>query len=748
MSALFFVLAAFGFGFVIFIHELGHFLFAKWAGVKVEVFSIGFGPRLITRKIGETEYSLSLLPLGGYVKMTGQEDMPEDATNPATAATARDPRSFLNATPSWKALILLGGVLFNFISSYALMLALALYGLPVLRPVVGEVQPEIIGFDGKAHLSPAAEMGLRPGDRVLTLNGEKVRSFDDLATGAIVAGRRPVVLTVQRAGIADPLTLPVNGTVSAIYDGRLGRPVLGFQPAYSNRAIDVLALLPPGSAPAEGLAVKPGERLISVDGNLLPTDITGQEIIERLTPYFGKSVALGVVGHDGVAREAKQIWAGEAGGGATSLGLPVQIGSLTPNGAAAQAGLQVGDTILSIDGTAVCGSEHFYALVRSAMARDGRCTLELLRSATTPAGNQSNAPESVTALLSGTEIAGRARIGVGVSTQTRGRLLTVTPALDGKPSALADGNVLPGDTLVSFTQDQPSHATIRVARGGVLTTVACSAAGREIAVKSRDAGRFGKLFGDVGEVALAERLAGATVVATSDPDGQPTGSPAPGLLLVKSAAGGDMTVDLRPLGADGMALLAGVKPGDQIIGLSPVGSTAEWRLLRGAEGAVREVILNARRCGSPLMFNIEMEPYRLSGPTEIFAIANKATHDMVWRSLQFIPRFFRSADNGGVDANKHLQGPIGIFDTLRTQAQDFGIDSFLKLVALIGLNLVLVNLLPIPITDGGQLVFLAIETAIGRPLPAIVRTIGAYIGLAMVVAMMLFVTTLDISRRI
>ena len=748
MSALFFVLAAFGFGFVIFIHELGHFLFAKWAGVKVEVFSIGFGPRLFTRKIGETEYSLSLLPLGGYVKMTGQEDMPEDAANPATAATARDPRSFLNATPSWKALILLGGVLFNFLSSYALMLCLAFYGLPVLRPVVGEVQPEIIGFDGKAHVSPAAEMGLRPGDRVLTLNGEQVRSFEDLASGAIVAGRRPVVLTVQRAGIADPLTLPVNGTVSAIYDGRLGRPVLGFEPAHSTRAIDVVALLPPGSAPAEGLAVKPGERLISIAGQLLPADITGQEIIERLTPHFGKSVVLGVVGRDGVAHESKQIWAGETGGAATSLGLPVQIGSLTPGGAAAQAGLQVGDTILSIDGMAVSGSEHFYALVRTAMDRDGRCTLELLRPVNTPASNPASGPQLVTALLTGSEIAGRARIGVGVSTQTRGRLLTVTPALDDKPSALSESGVLPGDTIVSFTQEQPGHATIRVARGGALESVPCSPAGRDLAAKSRDSGRFGKLFGDVGEIALAERLAGATVVANNDPDGQPTGSPAPGLLLVKTAGGSDLSVDLRPLGADGTALLSAVKPGDQIIGLIPNAVAAEWRLLRGADGAVRDVVLNARRCGSPLMFDIEMEPYRMSGPTEAFAIANKATHDMVWRSLQFIPRFFRSADNGGVDANKHLQGPIGIFDTLRTQAQHFGLDSFLKLVALIGLNLVLVNLLPIPITDGGQLVFLAIETAIGKPLPPLVRTIGAYIGLALVVAMMLFVTTLDISRRI
>src|SRR3954471_13203932 len=81
----YFVLAALGFGFVIFIHELGHFLFAKWAGVKVEVFSIGFGPKLLRRTIGETEYALSLLPFGGYVKMLGQDDNPAAAQDEGDA---------------------------------------------------------------------------------------------------------------------------------------------------------------------------------------------------------------------------------------------------------------------------------------------------------------------------------------------------------------------------------------------------------------------------------------------------------------------------------------------------------------------------------------------------------------------------------------------------------------------------------------------------------------------------------------
>lgn len=745
MSALFFVLAALGFGFVIFIHELGHFLFAKWAGVRVEVFSIGFGPRLLTKRIGETEYSISLLPLGGYVRMTGQEDMPEDAANPATAATARDPRSFLNATPWWKALILLGGVLFNFISSYALMLGLATYGLPVLRPVVGDVQTEIIGADGKPHTSPAAEIGLHPGDRILTINGEKVRSFEDLVTGAMIAGRKPIVLSVQRPGITEPLTLPTSGTVSAVYDGRLGRPVLGFEPAYSDRAIDVVPLLPAGSVDTP--VIKPGERVVAIAGQALPEGVTGQAILERLNPHYGTTVALSVTARDGTTREVSQLWAGSAGGAAASLGFPVIITALTPGGPAAQAGLKAGDTLVTIDGAELTGPEHFYALVRTAMERDGHCTVEFLRDAADPA----EPTQRLTALLTGSEIAGRARIGIATTTQTRGRLLTVAPALDGKPSALNAAKVEAGDTILSFTsftKDQPLTATIQVAHGGKRVLVPCSTAGRNLAAAGRDVGRFAKWFGDQGEASLAEQLAGATVVANADPDGHPSGSPAPGLLLVKTVGGSDLTVDLRPLAADGIALLAAVKPGDRIVALQPRGDAADWELLRDADGPVRTLTLNARRSGSPLMFDIEKEAYHLSGPGEAFAIANHATNAMVWRSLQFIPRFFRSAENGGVDANKHLQGPIGIFDTLRTQAEHFGLDSFFQLMAMIGLNLVLVNLLPIPVTDGGQLVFLAIETAMGRPLPPLVRTIAAYIGLGLVLALMLFVTTLDISRRI
>ena len=741
MSAPFFVLAALGFGFVIFIHELGHFLFAKWAGVRVEVFSIGFGPRLITKRFGETEYSLSLLPLGGYVKMTGQEDLPEDPDQPASVATAKDARSFLNVSAGWKSAILLGGVLFNFLSSYAIMLCLAFYGLPVLRPVIAEITPEIRGLDGLFHPSPAAAMGLRPGDRVLSINGDKVRSFEELTTGAIVAGRKPIVMTVQRPGVAEPLTLPANGTVSAMYDSDLGRPVLGLENPFSTRLAD-LAGLPPelsGKGP-----LRPGDRIIAIAGTRLPEDLSGQELHERLAPSFGQQVAVTVVDSTGLQRDTTIIYSGSGprGGGSSgavgcSLGLPVQITVVNDGSPAAEAGLKPGDVIATIDGVHVTGTDHFYSLVRTAMAHNGSAELAVIK----------RDGSTVTARVTGREIAGRMRMGAGVGTQTRGVLPLIAPAIDGKPSAAAAAELKAGDALVTTEVDaaNPFTTLATVVHGGQHVSIPLSAKGAELAAVSRTPGRLARTFGDQGETSLIDQLTGVRIEASASPDGKATGSPLPGGLVVRTAGGSARTIDLRKLGADGETLIAGVVPGDWLCG---VGSDGAWEVIRGATGPAKVVALKGRPLAQPLVFDLEMVPYHLESPGEAFSIANRATHTMIWRSLQFIPKFFQPADQGGLDAKKSLQGPIGIFDELRLQAEHFGFDSFLKLVALIGLNLVLVNLLPIPITDGGQLVFLAIETAIGRPLPNLVRTIAAWIGLGLVVGLMLFVTTLDIVRRL
>ncbi len=158
-----FIYAIILFGFLIFIHELGHFLAAKLSGVKVLKFSIGFGPRLIGRKIGETEYLLSAIPLGGYVKMYG-EDVGEEAID--------EKRSFKHQPVHKKIFIVLAGPLFNILGAIFLFWIIFVHGVPVLKPVIGEVMEK----------SPAQLSGLQKGDKILEIEGQKINNWFEMAT--------------------------------------------------------------------------------------------------------------------------------------------------------------------------------------------------------------------------------------------------------------------------------------------------------------------------------------------------------------------------------------------------------------------------------------------------------------------------------------------------------------------------------------------------------------------------------------
>ena len=117
-------------------------------------------------------------------------------------------------------------------------------------------------------------------------------------------------------------------------------------------------------------------------------------------------------------------------------------------------------------------------------------------------------------------------------------------------------------------------------------------------------------------------------------------------------------------------------------------------------------------------------------------------------TLKIIPKFFKSASaEDGLEVTRTLSGPIGIFSIMMDQFERDGFAAWLRIVAVIGLNLFLVNLLPIPIVDGGQLIQLGVEVAMGRPLPDRVRAAINYVGLVMVVALMLFALSIDILRK-
>ncbi|WP_120938326.1 RIP metalloprotease RseP [Helicobacter pylori] len=173
-----FIVAVLMLAFLIFVHELGHFTIARICGVKVEVFSIGFGKKLCFFKLFGTQFALSLIPLGGYVKLKGM-DKEEDGTN----ETAND--SYTQKSPFQKLWILFGGAFFNFLFAILVYFFLALSGEKVLLPVIGGLEKN------------ALEAGLLKGDKILSINHEKITSFREIRS-VVARARGELVLEIER----------------------------------------------------------------------------------------------------------------------------------------------------------------------------------------------------------------------------------------------------------------------------------------------------------------------------------------------------------------------------------------------------------------------------------------------------------------------------------------------------------------------------------------------------------------------
>ncbi|GAA9263911.1 RIP metalloprotease RseP [Helicobacter pylori] len=173
-----FIAAVLMLAFLIFVHELGHFTIARICGVKVEVFSIGFGKKLCFFKLFGTQFALSLIPLGGYVKLKGM-DKEESGTN----ETAND--SYAQKSPFQKLWILFGGAFFNFLFAILVYFFLALSGEKVLLPVIGGLEKN------------ALEAGLLKGDKILSINHKKIASFREIRN-VVAHSRGELVLEIER----------------------------------------------------------------------------------------------------------------------------------------------------------------------------------------------------------------------------------------------------------------------------------------------------------------------------------------------------------------------------------------------------------------------------------------------------------------------------------------------------------------------------------------------------------------------
>lgn len=262
-------------GILILIHELGHFLVARAAGVGVERFSIGFGPVLLRWRGRETEYCLSVIPMGGYVKMVGEESPIEGGGGPTV-----DPAKSFALKPLWaRFLIVFAGPGMNFVLAAVIFSAvLGTMGRPVWPAVVGRV----------TEGGPAAAAGLRSGDLVKAVNGTRVANWEDVERAVAGSGGQPLRLTVARGGGED--TAAVSPRRAVTRDPIFKEPREVWELGAGPQLTPHIGAVNRGS-PAERADLRAGDAVVAVAGAPV---YTPEDLMQAIQKRGGQSFDLTV----------------------------------------------------------------------------------------------------------------------------------------------------------------------------------------------------------------------------------------------------------------------------------------------------------------------------------------------------------------------------------------------------------------------------------------------------------------------
>ncbi len=715
-----------GIGFLIFIHELGHFLVAKRMGVRVERFSLGFGPILAGFHWRGTEYVLSWIPLGGYVKMAG-----ENLGDPRAGA----PDEF-TSKPVWRrALIAVAGITMNGITAVVAFVLAFRLGVAALSPDVGGTEA---GW-------PAWEAGVREGDTVVAIGDTPIRSFEDLLQ-EVALWKGPVVpLTVDRR-LPDGSRTRLHLQVGRRLDEALGIPKIGIRPALSTRIERVGTFSP--AVPAPGAALRPGDTVLAVEGvpisswrdlehrlarrGLQPTVLEVQRGSERL----------------GFTVTPQPLW---------TLGIEprtrIVVRGVANGQPAAAAGFRPGDQILSVDGLPIETAEAFQRAIQSGerhplaiavQREDGSATTLQVEPEEDPAE-------------------GKRMLGIHFSPEA-GHAVLADPAL-GQPAQVA--GLRGGDVLVGIDLSpapRPEAGMVPVSRWSDLEkALAGVAAPTRMTLRYQRRAETGDARLEVrpGNTAGSIGLSPAMVVGAVQ-----AGSPAAELGIVP----GDRLRYLRLAdppatdpslgttqgdwaGMTGLMQVAGQLGGDRRLRLDWIhdapGLAGPVEHRQEAIGLVPADPVLAAGLSSLDLLGIYPAPARLTLRLGSLGASLDAglrrTRDETHNIFRTVRSFF--APKGEAISAKNLGGFITIFMGADHSLEE-GPGTFVLFLGIISINLAVLNLLPIPVLDGGLLLLLGIEKLRGGPLSEKTTAIFQYAGLALILPLVLFVTYNDIARLV
>lgn len=344
-------------GILIFVHELGHFLVARWCGVKVEVFSLGFGKKILQYKKGDTVYAISIIPLGGYVKMFGEQS--------GEGISEEDKKvSFTHKTVWQRMAIVLAGPLMNFIFAVFIFFFVGMIGEENHKPVIGDIAKETFAF----------QSGFRSGDTVTSVNGQNIRSLEDFQRALLLKEKQDssLVVGVQRANTGEAaelkFTAPSKDNPNPVSRHDFVVDIEGLLPYSLGTTVGVIP-----NSPVAGLGLKTGDQVTAINNinviywrelEYVISSIDGTQPIEL---KIKSNNADGVITISSLNKKSFTL---------KDLGIEsseLYLGTIMKDSPAQKAGLQVGDRMLKVGSTNI---EKWEDLLKVVKAFDGNGSLK------------------------------------------------------------------------------------------------------------------------------------------------------------------------------------------------------------------------------------------------------------------------------------------------------------------------------------------------------------------------------------